>query len=1155
MRKMANTNTDEMEIRKKIENTLGKNFFVEAGAGAGKTTLIVRRIVNQIMNGYKPEQLVAITYTKKAAQELYDRIQSELIKKSADPKVKKALETLELMQISTIHSFCLRILKEKAFDAGVSMDISICDESEAAAERTEFFEKWLSTLSEDKIKFLEEKSSKTSDMKKLIRNKFDEIADLYSDIVIKYKSGSDDTARNGLIDKCFAVLDDIVKELDAAVSGGTAAYGGLLSIPAEVLNNKAFREAAATAEIAGNDRIDYSDDLLKKTRSAVDTFIALKEPAKSGKDAVLFNKSKAKDNNIDSAACESMNKDAVEKIKAFADSSAYKDYQAECKKYDDANTGAAGDKRGNIATEYAVKAAEEYRKNVSSEKVTNNQLIERASELICSNEDVRAYYADKFRCIYVDEFQDTDHVQAEMIWKIACDDKGVLRDGALFIVGDPKQSIYSFRGADPQVYHEIMGRMKGCNEVLAYNFRSDDRVIKDWVNVYFKESGGNFKADTYTYTEMESQRNTAAPADRADKFICGVYRHKGDKIIDGREALPADAQNVAELINDMVNGGYVIYDGNNGVRPVNYGDFMVLFSSNKDVAYYGSVLSENGIPTDITGKMTLGGNAAVNRFIQVYNYCVSGRRDPLYRAAAQVMLSTSDKNVTEEKVKKANEVIKALKASMKGMDPYSKAEYLIEHIEFLLSDGVDISREALVKTQSKLRQLMGVVLEQCRGNRTDAAEMFVNKAYAEMEKNFTVSKAENAVALMTAHKSKGLQANIVIWAARKGTWENSTYKCMDKGQHVYWTYIDKSIESDSRNARKAENARLEYVIATRAKEAFIIMDRIPENVSVRAGDPVPTEPAYSDNYLFNDIDSKSTLKDIRDTVKASAAAVQTKAAAAEYEPVHEKNEFGKEQTENGYLVLNPSSFEDYNRKKKKDSGDDEMTAKNLRDAELMIFSDSADDEEIIDVEVLPKGAVFGVVMHRCYELLVNRWNHHFDIGRDEYMALAEKCIRMAMMESWDDIPEDEHQDWINQLKNIMLRFYGSQFKGILSGAKEIYTELAFSYYTDGTESEGLISKLSECQKISDSKDRKFWINGIADLIVRNADGSIFIIDYKSDAAGEDDTPEGFYKVLLDRYKYQLELYTHAMSRIFKVPAEKIHRLLCNYKTMETDHMA
>ena len=140
----------EDEKRKDIEEHICQNIFVEAGAGAGKTTLIVKRIVNQIRQGMKPEKLVVITFTNKAAGELFERIEAAFEREEKEPsnteEEKKsfqyALENIEKMNISTIHSFCFKLLRERCFDAKLPLDVTLFENEEAIAHQKKFISKW-----------------------------------------------------------------------------------------------------------------------------------------------------------------------------------------------------------------------------------------------------------------------------------------------------------------------------------------------------------------------------------------------------------------------------------------------------------------------------------------------------------------------------------------------------------------------------------------------------------------------------------------------------------------------------------------------------------------------------------------------------------------------------------------------------------------------------------------------------------------------------------------------------------------------------------------------------------------------------------------------------------------------------------------------------
>src|SRR5699024_2464363 len=123
----------EMEKRNEIMNTFNKNYLLEAGAGAGKTTIIVQRIINHIIKeDIKPKHIVAITFTKAASTELAERIQKKALEYLKDEKYKYAwprLESIDEIFTGTIHSFCDLILGEMPFEANLTPGYEIVEDS------------------------------------------------------------------------------------------------------------------------------------------------------------------------------------------------------------------------------------------------------------------------------------------------------------------------------------------------------------------------------------------------------------------------------------------------------------------------------------------------------------------------------------------------------------------------------------------------------------------------------------------------------------------------------------------------------------------------------------------------------------------------------------------------------------------------------------------------------------------------------------------------------------------------------------------------------------------------------------------------------------------------------------------------------------------
>lgn len=143
----------EEQIRSYIINkdSYDKNILVEAGAGAGKTRLIIQRVIGQIGAGIPVEKIVLITFTNAAANELYERIQAGLTeniaKCSGEEKklYENAVMNLQRMKISTIHSFCLSMLSEQPFEADLHLGLKLAEDGETKQAQADFFERYYRT--------------------------------------------------------------------------------------------------------------------------------------------------------------------------------------------------------------------------------------------------------------------------------------------------------------------------------------------------------------------------------------------------------------------------------------------------------------------------------------------------------------------------------------------------------------------------------------------------------------------------------------------------------------------------------------------------------------------------------------------------------------------------------------------------------------------------------------------------------------------------------------------------------------------------------------------------------------------------------------------------------------------------------------------------
>ena len=144
------------EIRNLIKNDISNSVFIEAGAGAGKTTSIVGRVLNQIKAGIEPKRIVIITFTNKATEEILSRINEAVYNALNEEKdaIKKeiltnAFNNLGSMNISTIHSFCYTLLSEKSLNIKLPVGVELAEDDELDLEMRKIFNIWIKSLSKN----------------------------------------------------------------------------------------------------------------------------------------------------------------------------------------------------------------------------------------------------------------------------------------------------------------------------------------------------------------------------------------------------------------------------------------------------------------------------------------------------------------------------------------------------------------------------------------------------------------------------------------------------------------------------------------------------------------------------------------------------------------------------------------------------------------------------------------------------------------------------------------------------------------------------------------------------------------------------------------------------------------------------------------------
>lgn len=1148
--------------REYIISHLDESMFVEAGAGAGKTTLIIDRIAAQLEAGIKPEEIVAITFTNAAAEELRGRIVTAVKKKAeSSEKLKLVLYNIENMQISTIHSFCATLLKERCFEGGLPMGAKVLEDDDNKIRVKRIFDLWLATLNEAELKEIYRISDKSNkEAKRIIFDNFSKLVEVseYYNIaevseeelqsLIKYTDTAYNSVETDENTRIKAVIDKFFPNLDKAVTEAKSILQTDNPIKALDASRKKWASIEQAKRIYETKKDVFSSNELDEI---------VKLMSKSPK-TVLFQDTSIK---------------AENKVRKEEITSAIKDLNAGLIEYNnelfetlpkrtEKNTFDKENKKKEkplIILKYSLLARKYYFENIPVQELNNNQLLEKAYELL-KNEEVRNYFYNKFRCIYVDEFQDTDPLQESIVWNLTTlGNEENLKEGKLFVVGDPKQAIYRFRGADPAIYFKVKERFEKSSSAgvfrLSINYRSNNKLI-DYVNNAFSESNilweDDYEAEDSVsnpggYEEMEVAEGRSITNELNDKELAGAYSYvledeqAGEEVSEGAETNDSNiielkiSEKIPELVEALVKGKYKVRDGKNGFREICYSDFLVLFEKHRGMGKYVEEFIKRGIKTQVFGEIELKEVEILNNFLRLYK-AIAHSHNKEYRTGAMELLKlklyegkadkTSGLKLTGFEEGRyevvAGKILDELVEATKFFSAYGKAAYLVEKFD-LFFIRKELSSTYVVSSQTKLQQLIENMLAEDKGN-TVAFIRKTEKYISEiLDREMVLENAgTDVVRLMNYHKAKGLQGKIVILPPKRKNSENdetdyrkdnSYYPLitwgLDGGRGLNGSTCSfigsEEMKAEAESAGRCEKTRLDYVAKTRAEEVLIFI---------------------GDKNIEEDVE-KLEIPEINE-------------AKVEQFAEYERNTVFSTEGKDGvaYYKLNPSSFENTSKtraeayKKAKESGLEKFT----RD------------------EIRPGGNVIGTVLHRALELLIERLGISYD---NEKLAVI--CAKQAINEFKKDITEgipgeaekskelNRYREFLPKAVRALESYIKEKYsKDISDKNVKIYTELPFSFYETNKSDE--LKKIEKIRLKEDDivADGAAWINGTADLIFVYGDRAI-VFDYKSDLADYITEKEDFDKTLEERYTGQLALYRYSINKLYEIDSDKIELKVLYFK--------
>ena len=478
------------EQRRRVLTDLGSTLLVEAAAGTGKTSLIAGRVAMLLANGHAPRHIAAITFTELAAGELTLRIRNyvESLLNGQIPKVMAlalprglsadqsanlvaARQHLDEITTSTIHGFCQEVIRSYAIETGLDPGSRVIDGPSADAMFESVFSTWLidrlssgrhadnpvAVLSEDAPLKVVELIKKLADLKR-----------------------THPTAKTLPVRLDHRTDINLVDAIDAFARWfGTG--------PDEPRTARLLDDLQVLASI-------YADSF--KTKPSFRDLWKLAHPPRLGcmvTGSASLSPYRCKTswkNKCGAEAGERFNAEAERHFEEI--DRLYRDLLGQIA---DGLVGSLSDALDDVIGAYT-------RRKREAAALDFDDLLLRAHDLVSKHENVRVALGERYKHIFVDEFQDTDRIQAAIIFLIASTKRpkrwqdAQLRPGALFLVGDPKQAIYRFRGADIDAYNEaraaIASQARDSVVEITANFRSQQAII-DHVNKCFEpvlQAGG-----------------------------------------------------------------------------------------------------------------------------------------------------------------------------------------------------------------------------------------------------------------------------------------------------------------------------------------------------------------------------------------------------------------------------------------------------------------------------------------------------------------------------------------------------------------------------------------------------------------------------------------------------------------------------------------
>ena len=818
------------EARNRLRTELDTTFFVEAGAGTGKTTALVSRIVELVAAGQlQMERLAAITFTEAAAAELRARIRQDLEKAALtrtcrleSDRCEKSSREVDIAAIQTIHAFAGSLLRTYPLEADLPPNFSMLDEIQQERGFDDGFRAWL----------------------------YDEVPD---EAFPERRSAVRRALALGMSPDQLRDLARRLQEYRDLVHPRTVWGRAVLPDPVEVAN----RLGAQLVELGpmADDALEPSDKLALELRRL--QVVAERMTAVQNTDEALRLLRQC-DPKSSAGAQPNWRPGQCKEIKAHL-----KACSDEIVATLDGHRGVALADLLQHLRDFTLAYADKRR---HEGEATFHDLLTWARDLLRDKPDVRRRAQAGFDRVFVDEFQDTDPLQVEIVWFLASKtDQAEERDwtklrlerGKLFIVGDPKQSIYRFRRADIGIYHQVLAQLEDERDrvLLSQSFRSPQALV-DWFNHHFEVDMLYEARVQPAYEPLAARPPDGLDPESADKQL-GV-RHIGGRVETAGERWLAEARAVAGLARQIVEGSgpWSVMDKSSPhiARVARFNDICVLIPTRTNLRRLERAFQHQGVPYRVESGWLVLSTQEVRDLLSCLRAIddpsdqvalIAALRSPAYACSDVDLLRWVDAagrfdyeyqrpgQGCDGPVKLGLQSLKSFHQQRMDRSPAATAEAFVrDRMLAVQAFGSPHPRDALRRLRYVVAQARALTSSGQPSLRAlcDWLESRQREQYYDAE-SAVPDADEDAVRFMTVHGSKGLEFPIVILTglgvatSRVGPQSVDLVPNYETGvlEVRCGEFITVGYKRDSEKTMyEAEQKRLLYVATTRARDHLVM---------------------------------------------------------------------------------------------------------------------------------------------------------------------------------------------------------------------------------------------------------------------------------------------------------------------------------------------